>query len=188
MNKLPLRKPLLLLLTVLLVSCNLPAATNPGPVADPATQTPTTYVSNEPCAYQWASRGLPDLSSQVQSAMEAAGLKDLSARAEAYGEDCISSDPKQTPSFGAMETDYHISVKVASLDDRDDLGARLEKILTVLDQFPVGTTPGPQPGYVGVSFQTESNQLNLWFHIADGKSAREQGLHGAALLDQFLNK
>jgi hypothetical protein len=119
--------------------------------------------------------------------MEAAGLKDVTVRAEAYGENCYDSQTNEPVSFGAMETDFHITVKVADLAEKDDLGNWLKKILVVLDKFPTGTTPGPQPGYIGVSFRTGSDELNLWFTVTEGKSARDDGLLGAALLDKLLN-
>jgi hypothetical protein len=177
-----MRRILPFIFALLLVACNLPTA---GP---DLTTAPATEVPYEQCAFNWATRSLPELSADVQAAMQAAGLENVTAIAEAYGETCSTGQAGETPSFGAMETDYRLMVKVASLTDRDELGSRLGRILVVLDQFPVGTTPGPQSGYVGVSFQANGDQLNLWFHRADGKSAREQGLEGAALLDQLTNK
>jgi hypothetical protein len=179
-----MRKILILILTaLLLVACNLPRnGTDLG--AAPATDTP----ADQPCYFNWATQFLPDLSAQAQVAMEAAGLKDITVRAEAYGENCYDSQTNEPVSFGAMETDFHITVKVADLADKDDLGNSLEKILVVLDKFPTGTTPGLQPGYIGVSFRTDSDELNLWFTVTEGKSARDDGLLGAALLDKLLNR
>jgi hypothetical protein len=177
-----MRRIFLFIFALLLAACNLPAA------SPDLTTVPATAVPYQQCAFNWATRALPELSASVQAAMEAAGLENVTATAEAYGETCSTGRPAETPSFGAMETDFRLTVKVANLTDRDELGSRLEKILIVLDQFPVGTTPGPQSGHVGVSFQADDGQLNLWFHRADGKSAREQGLKGAALLDQLTNK
>jgi len=59
--------------------------------------------------------------------MEAAGLKDVTVRAEAYGENCYDSQTNEPVSFGAMETNFHITVKVADLAAKDDLGNLLEK-------------------------------------------------------------
>jgi hypothetical protein len=171
--------PVVLLSTM--IACSLPA------IAPTLTPTPTE-IPYEQCAFMWASHGLDDLSAQVQAAMEAAGLKGVTVFAEAFGEDCVSSNPKIPPSFGAMETDYRITIPVADLKDAETLGALLEKALAVLDAFPVGTTPGPNPGYVGVTFQAGSEELNLWFPRQEGESARAEGLHGAALIDRLQNK
>jgi hypothetical protein len=179
-----IRRILALILTaLLLVACNLPHnGIDLG--AAPATDTP----ANQPCFFNWDAQSLPDLSAQVQAGMEAAGLRNVTVRAEAYGESCYDSQTNEPVSFGAMETDFHITVKVADLADKDNLGNSLEKILVVLDKFPTGTTPGPQPGYIGISFRTGSDELNLWFIVTEGKSAREDGLLGAALLDKLLNR
>jgi hypothetical protein len=177
-----MRRIRILFFCLLLTACNLPAST-PNQATAPATEPP-----DQPCAFQWATRSLPELSDRVQQAVQAAGLEGVTGHAEAYGEACSTGNPKLTPSFGAMETDYRFTLKVASLDDRDALGERLERILAILDGFPVGTTPGPQPGYVGVSFVAPQDTLNLWFRRVDSQNALAQGLHGAALLDALTNK
>ena len=63
-----------------------------------------------------------------------------------------------------------------------ELGRLVETVLAVLDSFPTESTPGPQPGYVGVTFVMDGETLNLWFKITRADEARQQGLHGAALL------
>jgi hypothetical protein len=148
----------------------------------PATDTPV----EENCAFAWATQSLPDLTKQVQEALDQAGLTDVRARAEAYGENCISSITNKVVSFGAMETDYHFTTQVADLKDADALGTLVEKMLVVLDQFPVGSTPGPRTGYVGVHFLQNGEELNLWFQADTANAARNEGLHGRALLDRSV--
>jgi hypothetical protein len=189
---------LLLLCLTIILACNLPRPV-PTPDLEPApvkktstpllpTLTPTaTEYPYEQCGWNWATQPLPDLSAQVQSAMEAAGLTGVTAIAEAYGENCLNANGEAVR-FAAMETDFRVTVQVSSLTDRESLGNLLEQILIVLDQFPVGATPGPQAGYVGVTFQTKDNELRLWFLVNDGESARVLGLRGAALLDKLQNK
>jgi hypothetical protein len=187
--------PLLLVgcLTIIL-ACNLP---RPNPESTPhsntvtpllPTLTPTaTEYPYEQCGWNWATEPLPELSAQVQSAMDAAGLKNITATAEAYGENCIT-DEGVVDHFSAMETDFRVTAQVSSLTDRESLGNLLEQILIVLDQFPASVTPGPNNGYVGVTFQTKDDELRLWFLVEDGESARALGLRGAALLDKLQNK
>jgi hypothetical protein len=139
-----------------------------------------------PCAYMWASKQLPDVSDKVQAAFNAAGLSKATIRAEAYGENCVEANGT-VRSFSPMETDFHILLPVTDLTDRQTLGDMLEKLLVVLDQFPPGTVPGPQPGYIGVEFSTGQDTLNSRFTVSAGKSAREQGLHGADLLAALKN-
>jgi hypothetical protein len=185
---------LLVLCLITIFACNLPR-----PDIDPATPTNTatpllptltptaTEVPYEQCAWNWATKSLPELSAQVQSAMEAAGLTGVTAVAEAYGENCITASG-EVARFAAMETDFRITIQVDALDNREALGTLLEKILVTLDGFPTETTPGPNPGYVGVTFQSGDDSLRLWFPIIEGESARALGLRGAALLDKLQIK
>jgi hypothetical protein len=166
-----------------------PALTGePAPTATPtATSTATPTAAYEQCAWQWATQPLSELSAEVQAALEAAGLEGAAVRAEAYGENCLSAD-NEVLRFAAMETDFHIVVEVESLEDREYLGSLLERILIVLDDFPPGATPGPQPGYIGVRFEAGTGELNLWFTVTDGEAVRAMGLHGTALLEELQQR
>ena len=181
-----MRRLLIPLLAFLLAACNLPVST---PDTPPASVTDTPYVgaSDTQCAWVWATQSLPDLSIDLQSALEKAGLKEVTASAEAFGENCITGTG-QVDHFATMETDFRFTVQVASLEDHETLGALLEQILVVVDGFPPGTASGPNKGYIGVTFQAGDKELRLWFQITSGESARELGLHGAALLDTLQNK
>jgi hypothetical protein len=152
--------------------------------------TPTPTASKLPsaeCAWNWATQALPELSARLEESLQAAGLKGVAARAEAYGENCITAAGK-AERFAAMETDFRISVQVGNLKDTDALGNLLEKILVVLDGFPSGSTPGANPGYVGVTFQMGSEELNLWFPSASAASARVLGYHGVRLFEELQKK
>ena len=193
---------ILLLLSLIIAACQpigpdlRPATATPTKSATPTrtstplppTLTPTaTEYPYESCYWNWATQPLPELSAQVQAAMEAAGLKGVTATAEAFGENCFNAKG-EVVRFATMETDFRITVQIVSLNDREALGTLLEKILVVLDGFPTETTPGPQPGYVGVTFQSGKDELRLWFLVEEGESARALGLRGAALLDKLQNR
>jgi hypothetical protein len=170
----------LLLFIFLLSGCGMRHSTpTPVPMA--------SALPNAQCTWNWATQSLPDLSAKVEADMQAGGLKDVTVRAEAYGENCITRAGK-VDHFAAMETDFQITAKVAGLTDKDDLGNLLEKILGVLDAYPTGKTPGPQPGYINISFHAGSDELKIKFIVTAGKSARASGYHGAALLGELQNK
>jgi hypothetical protein len=180
----------ILLATVLLISisaCNLPAARTLTPPVAPSTGTPTATTDVTQCAYMWATQSLPDLSGQVQAAMQANVQPEAEARAEAYGEDCVAPDGTRT-GFGAMETDYRITLKVTDLNDTAALGSLAEAVLKTLAGFPVGSTPGPNPGYVGIRYVAGDHELNLWFLRQEGQALLEQGLKGATLFDALYEK
>jgi len=177
----PLRKRFPLLLFIcLLAGCNIPRST---PTPEPV----TTDLPFTQCAWSWSTQSLPELSAKVEAAMQTAGLKGVTVRAEAYGENCISPAGK-VDHFAAMETDFHITLQIDSLTDTEKLGSPLEEILVVLDAFPTGSIPGPQPGYIGISFRNGNDELNLWFTATAGESARALGLHEAALFEELQKK
>lgn len=187
----------LLLLLALLTACNLPRGipgfsldpgADPEPAAPPTeTPTPTVEVSYTECGWAWATQSLPDLSAEIQSAMEAAGLTGVTARAEAYGENCVTADGV-VDHFATMETDFRIRVEVADLNDTATLGDLAERILIVLDTYPPGIAPGPNAGYIGITYVNGETELNLWFTVYDGESARALGLHGADLYNELYNR
>jgi hypothetical protein len=163
-----------------------PVITDIPTITSTPTLTVTPTIAYEQCGWNWATQPLPGLSAEVQSALEAAGLTTTIARAEAFGENCFSQN-NEVLYFAAMETDFHISVEADDLTDTTALGNLLERILVVLDTFS-GTTPGPHPGYIGISFTRAQETLNLWFAVTDGESARALGLHGADLLAELQNR
>jgi hypothetical protein len=175
-----MRKLFILVLTLLLAACNIPLS-----LQNLVHYTPTGTPSQEPCSLNWATQPLPELSSRVHAALESKRLTDVRVVAEAYGENCSVARTNQSVSFTALETDFHLTVPVKDLKDRDQMGSLLESILVILDGFPPSSNPGPQPGYIGITFQAGSNELHLWFTEIAGKSARTQGLHGAALFDKL---
>jgi hypothetical protein len=183
----PTRLTLSALLIFLLAACNLPGP-EPDPVTAPPTDTPTATITYQQCMWNWDTQQLPELSAQVDEALRAAGLPVVTARAEGYGEDCIDSRTNQVAYFATMETDFRITLEASDLSDGAALGDLLERTLVVLDGFPPGATPGPQAGYVGITFQAGDEESRLWFLVADGESARAQGLHGAALIDKLTNR
>ncbi len=113
-------------------------------------------------------------------------MKGVTASAEAYSENYITATGMMDH-FAAMETDFCITVQVAHLNNREELGTLLEKILGALDAGPPRVPPGPNSGYIGVTFQAGSDELHLWFIVAYRESARALVLHGAALLDKLQN-
>jgi len=164
---------------LILAACTLPRST-PTIATEPG--------NSQNCYFNWATQPLPELSAKVMAAINAAGLKGVIAVAETYGENCIDPQTNKPVSFAVLETDFQVTVTVTDLSDTTDLGNSLEKILGVLDGLAPGDIPGPQPGYIFVSYRTGSDELNMSFTVTAGKSARTAGLHGTALLQELQNK
>lgn len=149
------------------------------------TATPQEYVYTE-CSFVWARKSLPDLSKDFKEA-----LRDVQPQAEgyaeAYGENCIDSQGNVVR-FLAMETDFYVALKVRDLEDKQALGELIEQALAVVAKFPVEETPGPQPGYVGITFEAPGNELRLWFTQRDAETALDNGLHGEELFDALQTR
>ena len=62
------------------------------------------------CAYSWARRDLPDVTALAQAALDTAHITDTTIRAEAYGEECIDQITNIPQRFGAMTTDFYLTI------------------------------------------------------------------------------
>jgi hypothetical protein len=179
----------LLFIVLFLAACAVPRAIPETQTVPPAiTPTQTASSNSQNCAYVWASRSLPDITAKLQSAINAAGLKNIQATATAFGEDCFDPQTNEVVRFATMETDFYFTVPVDDLNNLEDLGSTLEKILIVLDAFPPGEVPGPKVGNISISFESGTKKSYLNFSISAGESARQQGLHGVALFEKIQKK
>jgi hypothetical protein len=179
-----MKRILVIFLPILLLACNLPIFI--APQSSPAIKTDTPAAEN-PCAFVEGRKTLADVSERLNGKLKDAGVPIESARAEAYGENCIAADG-HVVRFAARETDFYVILTVTNLADDAALGELLEKILTTLDQFPVDQTPGPNPGYIGITYKAGEQVQNLWFTQTQANDLRKQGLKGAALYHALAPK
>ncbi|GAP05834.1 hypothetical protein ATHL_00675 [Anaerolinea thermolimosa] len=149
------------------------------PVENEATLTPTSL----PCAYAWAEQSLPDLTAEVQRALDVAGLNRVEALAVAYGENCVDTLNNQVVSFSVMETDFYFTVVVEDTGNREALGNLIYQLLLITEQFPPGKAPGPNPGLLTVLFQDEKQNVQVRAKLVDALAAKTRGLRGSALLE-----
>lgn len=175
---------LLTLLPLLLIACNLPILI--APTSTPAVEA-STPSADTPCAFVEGRKTLADITKQFSDKLKNAGLPVESARAEAYGENCIAEDG-HIVSFAARETDFYATLIVKDLADENTLGNLLEQTLAVIDEFPVDQTPGPNPGYIGITYKAGEQVQNLWFTQTQANDLRKQGVKGAALYQALVKK
>lgn len=150
----------------------------PSPTNAPLVGTPPTVA---PCYFNWATQDLPQLTAAIQSAMDDAGLENLIVRASAYGENCYTYDTNEVQYFATMETDFHVTAQVESLDDEAALGDLVAQILAVLGEFPPGETPGPMPGQIMLAFVQGAEQRFASVTVSQAGEMVTQGLKGVAL-------
>jgi len=146
-------------------------------VIDPQFATTST---EGPCSFVEGRQPLPEISSQFLFKLENASLPVKNARAEAYGENCIAADGSLVR-FAVRETDFYVTLTTTDLQDETRLGSLLEQTLAVIDQFPRDQTPGPKPGYVGLTFEAGNNLQNLWFTRTQASDLTSHGATGADL-------
>jgi hypothetical protein len=122
----------------------------------------------------WASQPLTDLTLDLQAALtnlhpESQGF------AFAFGEDCIYQDGSKT--FGAMETDFNVTLPVADLADENMLGEWIVKVMDVIEALPADKIVGPRPGRVTMIFTAGTDQKFLQFY-RNNYQALEPGMSG----------
>jgi hypothetical protein len=136
--------------------------------------------SSRQCYFNWAQHDLPDLTNQIEETFKDSGITIKRVSAYAYGEDCIAEDDTVVY-FTTLETDFNIAIAVKDLTDEEALGSLVEQVLRVLDRFPAGETPGPQPGHIRLTFESGEKSIGLWFTVTEGQAARDKGLRGKEL-------
>lgn len=182
-----------LLIVLLLASCDglpqLPIAAQPTVTATPlptATETPgptDTPAPPENCAYVWSNRSLPELALLVNQALRDAGVPEVDGQASAYGEDCLDPQTNTVVDFRTMQTDFYFSVVVEDINDTRAMGEIVEAVLRALESLPAGEIPGPNPGYVSITFGDGGQTANLWFPRSRGKELMQQRISGSALFE-----
>jgi hypothetical protein len=126
----------------------------------------------------WANESLPELSNDFNQALQ--DIAGAEGYAQAYGENCVTNEG-EVLRFLAMETDFYVTLKVDDLENKQVLGKLVEQVMEVLAEFPTDETPGPQPGYVGITFETSRDSLRLWIMRNEIETALADGLRGAEL-------
>src|SRR4030042_1930197 len=93
----------------------------PTPTSSPQASLTDTPPSYEECGWTWSTRPLPELTDQLQAALDAAGIPGATARAYAFGENCLARSGT-VKRFARMENDFDVQLEVADLLDLRALG------------------------------------------------------------------
>jgi hypothetical protein len=138
------------------------------------------------CGFVWAREPLAELSKEFDD-----GAESSAAAGERLCRSLWRKLPQQQGEvvrFLAMETDFYVTLEVKDLEDKRVLGELIEQVLGVVSEFPVEETPGPQPGYVGITFEAPSDELRLWFTQLKAQAAIDNGLRGEELFNKSLRE
>jgi len=190
----------LTLLFILLCGCNFPLLQGQGSFSQTATEqmvltltaegtippsVSPDSVSKQPCSYNWATQSLPNESILLQNALQTAGVAFISARAEAFGENCYDAGTGLAGSFSTMETDFRIFLAVGDLGNKEEMGNTAYTIIKTILDFPQGLFPGANPGYIGITYESDTSDLNLWFQISFIQADIINGMKGVELFDKL---
>lgn len=126
---------------------------------------------------------MPELAAKIETSVHLL-TSDAKIRAQAYGENCVSSDGSAT--FSAKETDIYIRATVEDLTDEEAFENWMAQILPLIVQIPESEFPG---GYGFVEFWFEKNDAE---HVIVRVPIQEylnkgQGKTGKELLQIFSN-
>jgi len=121
-------------------------------------ETSASEPAYEGCAYTWAYHDDSVLTEMLNTQIK--GLdENASGRATLFGEDCIYPDGHST--FGVMETDFYIQLKVEDLSDEESLGNWISESMTVVTELPREEIQGGRYGFVEYSFEAESEKTTI---------------------------
>src|SRR5215207_2371500 len=109
------------------------------------------FIAN--CQWNWNTQPRRDLSEQIQNAYDEQGMTTVTAGASYFGEDCLDPTTREFIRFGAMQTDYYISIQVSDLNDPAAIQNQMIDILTVLRPFFTSDANIVQPGDITFSFR-----------------------------------
>jgi len=131
---------------------------------------PASTAAGEPCAFVEATQNLPEVSAQIDKAVKKM-QPTAAGRAQTYGENCVdTSNSNSQSTFHAMETDFYFKINVKNLNDNNELGMWIIKVMKIIESVPAAALPGSQPGFADFTFKLNSNQRILHVPIDRFKS------------------
>lgn len=158
----------LLFWTLVLSACSTgissPQPIPPSPTEVPAI-IPTVTFTTTPviCAWQYAQKDLPELSSSFQQSIQAL-QPEAQASAYAIGENCVGWGGNIV-SFSARGTVFSIALQVDDLANESVLGKWIVQVMEVIEKIPEEQIAGPSPRLVSIVFRSSTDQSFISFDI-----------------------
>lgn len=145
------------------------------------TPTPSPAQAEYPsCMFNWARQDLPDVTAIVQTALNDAGISYVTARAEAYGENCYRQDGSVSY-FAAMTTDFYLTIPLDNLNDEALMGQVVAATYAMLSAVPTASLPA-RLGYLDITFTAGDQSQRFRAMFDQMRPLIEAGASGAALL------
>lgn len=162
-----------------------PTPPEPDPALQADANTPASFTESAgECAYVWAYKDAPELSTLLDDEVKALNPK-AAAHAQFFGEDCLHSNGSTT--FGAMETDFYVRLPVDDISQTEEFGNFSAQVMEAVTQIPRETMEGPNYGFVEFTFEkNETERLILRIPIQKYLD-NAKDLTGAELFNTFYS-
>ena len=137
------------------------------------------------CAFSWAQQSLEELTEVFETSIQELN-PEASARATAFGEDCIYPDGRKV--FLTIETDFYIDLPVTDLTSFETFGNWITQTISVAASLPPDLVEGPHTGFVEYRFiKNDGEQLIVRVPIQEYSNSA-QGKTGEELFQLFYTK
>jgi len=152
-------------------------------IASPTDEASTTSASQQDCTFTWAYHDLPELTAGFDASIKALN-SNATAHATAFGEDCIGEGGIAVR-FGAMETDFYVTLSVDDLNDYEFFGNWIAQVMDVVNMLPPDMLAGPNSGFVEFRFEkTQTDSIGFRVPISQYNTTTN-GVTGEELLQMF---
>jgi len=145
--------------------------------------TPTSTKLSAPCFFNWATRPAKELTTELQSALAARGLDNVSISAVGFGEDCIDSQTQQVVYFAAMDTEFTVGLMIDDLGDLDRIGNTLATVFDLINSSARANWPSTKLGRIQISVTSRTSGTRQALRLDSG--TLPLGLKGTALALQL---
>ncbi|MDR3572504.1 MAG: hypothetical protein P4L50_01465 [Anaerolineaceae bacterium] len=138
-------------------------------------------LNNQPCTNQTSQDSETDLSSQIQEAINHAGVSGISASVTVDGIQCVNPQDGTVESYSAQQTTFNFNLSVSSMTDTEAIGNDAAQALAALSGVSKTTIPGNQPAEIFFTVDNGSNQQTYSIGYAQAMNAFQSGYKGTKL-------
>jgi hypothetical protein len=138
-------------------------------------------LNNQPCTMQTNQDSDTDLSSQIQDALNKAGVSGASVTVTVEGTQCVNPQDGSVESYSAQKTTFNFNLSVSNINDQEAIGNIAIQALAALSGITKADIPGNQPAAVLFTFDDGSQQQSFSIGYSQAMNAYQSGYNGTKL-------
>jgi hypothetical protein len=138
-------------------------------------------INNQPCTTQTNQDSDTDLSSQIQAALNKAGVTDANVTVTVDGIQCVNPQDGTVESYSAQKTTFNFNLTVSSIIDQQAIGDIAAQALAALSGIAKSDIPGNQPAAVAITINDGSQQQSISIGYTQAINAYQSGYKGSKL-------